>query len=140
MIDYYEQADPGCCLVCPDAYPGCLCYNCKCSKCVHYSGNDPDADIKNEETGGEICLLVLHWQHQKKQGQLKSEFKIHERINQTDKAVQCVLINKRTGGVSDKLFWVPISVVKDGYVQKWFADKEIRSEFKKDVKPQRKLV
>lgn len=140
MKDYYEFNDPGCCLICPDAHPGCLCYNCKCSKCVHYSGNDPDADVKNEDTGGEVCLLTLHWDDQRKRGRLKSEFKIHKKINQTEKATQCILINEKTGEVSNTLFWVPLSVVVDGYVQKWFADKEVRSKFKNDVKPQRKLV
>ena len=43
--DYYEESLEfgvgGCCLLCPDAYPGCLCYECKCCQCAHY-----DADLK----------------------------------------------------------------------------------------------
>lgn len=39
--DYYSLAKhlhkPGCCLFCKDAHPGCLCYDCKCMQCVHYS-------------------------------------------------------------------------------------------------------
>lgn len=139
MKDYFEIEDSGCCLHCPDAKPGCLCYNCKCSKCEHYSGNDPDADVKNEDTGGEICLLVIHWQWQKREGRKTSEFKIDEIIRQTEKAVQCTLINTKTGEVSDVLFWVPLSIIVKGRVPKWFADNEIRRKFKNEVEPQRKL-
>ena len=35
-MDYYALDDLGCCLICPDAYDGCLCYNCKCKKCDWY--------------------------------------------------------------------------------------------------------
>lgn len=34
--DYYELEDRGCCLLCKKAYPGCLCYSCKCKKCFWY--------------------------------------------------------------------------------------------------------
>lgn len=37
--DYYEEE--GCCLTCPDAYPGCLCPECCCRKCARY-----DVDLK----------------------------------------------------------------------------------------------
>lgn len=45
-IDFYDLclngADGGCCLVCPEAHPGCLCFECKCRKCFYYTydGND----------------------------------------------------------------------------------------------------
>lgn len=32
--EYYGEF--GCCLTCPKAHTGCLCYNCKCRKCLHY--------------------------------------------------------------------------------------------------------
>lgn len=143
MIDYYEIEDEGCCLHCPDAEPGCLCYNCKCSKCEHYSGNDPDADVKNEDTGGEICLLTLFWEQKRnrefEEGQLKSNFKINKTLRQTEKAIQCTLINIKTGEVSDTPFWVPLSVIVDNHVKVWFADKEVKLKFEGDVEPQRKL-
>ena len=35
--DYYrEPYNTGCCLKCPEAKPGCLCYSCKCKKCYWY--------------------------------------------------------------------------------------------------------
>jgi hypothetical protein len=36
MTDYYHIQDSGCCLICPNSYDGCLCYNCKCRKCDAY--------------------------------------------------------------------------------------------------------
>jgi hypothetical protein len=42
--DYYELKT-GCCLHCPKAHPGCLCYNCKCKSCYWYesamAGDNP---------------------------------------------------------------------------------------------------
>lgn len=143
MKDYYELEDHGCCLICEEGYEGCLCYNCKCSKCEHYSGNDPDADVKNEDTGGELCLLPLYWRHQKEKdwenGQLKSQFKIYKQLRQTEKAVQCLLIDTKTKAVSDVPFWVPLSVIENNHIKQWFADKEIKFKFKDGVKSQRKL-
>lgn len=52
-FDYYYEGDgSGCCLHCPNKYPGCLCYECKCTKCFWYSSPG--------ETGGDkgICDLV----------------------------------------------------------------------------------
>lgn len=53
MNDYYELAinhgDSGCCLVCDDAEPGCLCFGCKCTKCSRY-----DTDLKKCE----IAVLI----------------------------------------------------------------------------------
>ena len=60
--DYYEEV--GCCLTCPDAYPGCLCPECMCRKCARY-----DVDLKRcsiavvaqdkwENVGVEIEVVV----------------------------------------------------------------------------------
>lgn len=45
-FDYNEEADygyghdyygeDGCCLICSDSEEGCMCFGCKCRKCVHY--------------------------------------------------------------------------------------------------------
>jgi len=34
LEDYYDEE--GCCLTCEEAELGCLCYKCKCRKCIHY--------------------------------------------------------------------------------------------------------
>lgn len=41
--DYYEKE--GCCLTCPDAKDGCLCFDCKCTKCFHYTPNYGEGGI-----------------------------------------------------------------------------------------------
>jgi len=33
MVYYGED---GCCLTCPNAHLGCLCFNCRCRVCAHY--------------------------------------------------------------------------------------------------------
>lgn len=33
----YSCEDVGCCLNCPNSYEGCLCFDCKCSKCLYYT-------------------------------------------------------------------------------------------------------
>ena len=56
-LDYYEiysEGEPGihgCCLLCDDAKPGCLCYDCKCSKCCWYEF-DSDMGKVNCTFGG----------------------------------------------------------------------------------------
>ena len=40
-IDYYdeyieEDGIHGCCKLCDDAKDGCLCYDCRCTKCYWY--------------------------------------------------------------------------------------------------------
>jgi len=44
-IDYYDEylesdGIHGCCLLCDDARPGCLCYDCKCRKCYWYNKDE----------------------------------------------------------------------------------------------------
>ena len=53
--NYYDAEDPGCCLICPNSYDGCLCYECKCSKCSEY---EPEGDY--DEYGNEkgYCSLT----------------------------------------------------------------------------------
>jgi hypothetical protein len=47
-IDYYEKE--GCCMSCKDKAPGCLCYECKCKACFHYT---PPQRISNSSPSGE---------------------------------------------------------------------------------------
>jgi hypothetical protein len=42
--DYYEIEDSGCCLLCPDAHKGCLCFDCCCKKCYWYSSPGDNYD------------------------------------------------------------------------------------------------
>jgi len=42
----YSDDEEGCCLNCEYAKPGCLCYQCRCTKCFHYSSPEDSDDIK----------------------------------------------------------------------------------------------
>lgn len=53
------ECTQGCCLLCEDAYPGCLCFECKCKKCGWYISPED----WNEEKGK--CGLVLKWKKDK---------------------------------------------------------------------------
>lgn len=52
MMDYSSEPY-GCCLNCPNAHPGCLCFECKCTKCEHYI---PPCDWDGEHGKCDICL------------------------------------------------------------------------------------
>ena len=47
-IDYYQIEDLGCCLICPNAEPGCLCYSCKCTKCINYLNPEISGEYNEE--------------------------------------------------------------------------------------------
>lgn len=55
-INYYDEDDEGCCLICEDAEDGCLCYNCKCTRCFNYTP---------QEYGG-ICDLAYEFKQENK--------------------------------------------------------------------------
>jgi hypothetical protein len=53
VYDFYGEE--GCCLTCDEAEEGCLCYECKCRRCIHYV-QDYDWD---EEPIGHCDLTEL---------------------------------------------------------------------------------
>lgn len=59
-MTYDYSGDYGCCLNCEKAEPGCLCYECKCTQCIHY--------IPPEEWDGQKgkCGLCVHTKAEKK--------------------------------------------------------------------------
>jgi len=57
-IDYHRLKSRGCCLICPDAEPGCLCYDCMCTKCYHY--------YIGEDRNG-ICALAQKFKRENKE-------------------------------------------------------------------------
>lgn len=137
LLDYYELDDPGCCLICEDAYDGCLCFNCKCSKCSMYSENDPESE-SIDENGKRYCVLTYTFSYD---NQKLSTFKVHEISNRTNKAILCSIIDNNSKAVSENEFWIPFSVVnKENYIKNWFVEKELKNKFKKNQKPQRKLI
>jgi len=76
MIDYYAIDDPGCCLVCDYASPGCLCYDCKCSKCEWY----------NPSGHGRACGKVDDFEDERRQHKREQEYlgweRKHKRTDQ----------------------------------------------------------
>lgn len=42
MHDWFNSENNGCCLNCPDAIQGCLCFSCKCRQCYWYSASEYD--------------------------------------------------------------------------------------------------
>ena len=145
MEDYYELDDPGCCLICEDAFEGCMCYNCKCSKCEWYSANHPAGSESYDYVNGkEVCVLVdfLKAQKQEKweESQKKSKFKIDNILKSTEKAIKCTLINTNNNSVSETIFWIPLSVLsKDKFIKNWFVEKNIVKKFNDGIQRQRKL-
>jgi hypothetical protein len=137
--DYFELEDPGCCLICEDAEPGCLCYECKCSKCCWYSGNDFEVEEFTPD-GDRYCVLVDIMRNQRARKQ-SSKFKIHSRLGYTEKAVKCTIIDNMSNSLSENEFWIPLSVInKDNHIQSWFVDNKFIKNFKKGIRSQRKLM
>lgn len=60
--DYYDSEEDGCCLNCENAKDGCLCFECKCTKCYWYRKDD------NNENG--YCELPIIWKN-KRESKLK---------------------------------------------------------------------
>lgn len=85
-MDYYEEE--GCCLTCPDAYPGCLCFECKCRQCAHY-----DVDLKR-------CSIAVAAQDKWEQVSIE----IDEVVVETEKA-WCV-------GEEGNKVWIPKSMAQ----------------------------
>lgn len=76
----YSEENIGCCLNCPDAYPGCLCSDCCCKKCYWY--------CPPEEYDGENG-------HCDKTDHLKEERKKRFKEELTRKAYEKYLISKK---------------------------------------------
>jgi len=111
--DYFEEYSEdeicGCCLCCPKAEDGCLCTDCKCTKCYWY---EFDEDI-NEGS----CGLACSWKSERREGNRYSELQI-KNITQTSNKAYFGQI-----GFSS-LIWIPKSVVNSkGFVKKWFVNK-----------------
>jgi len=55
IVDYYEEEDPGCCLLCEGAEEGCLCYDCKCTQCSNHREGEGEG-----ESG--YCVVAQEWE------------------------------------------------------------------------------
>ena len=66
----YSDDDYGCCLNCEDAEDGCLCYDCKCTKCYYYSKPD-DFNVDSEGNMVGSCDIATQTKNESK---IKKEF------------------------------------------------------------------
>lgn len=143
LEDYYELEDPGCCLICDDAEEGCLCRNCKCSKCEHYSGNDPETALEYTDEGKRWCRLVEDWEDERQKkfavGKESSSYQVNTILRESEKAVYCTL--KKGNQISNSCLWIPRSVLSSKlFIDNWFVEKEdIKKLFNEGVESQSKL-
>lgn len=104
LQDNQIPGERGCCLLCDDAEPGCLCTDCLCSKCYWYS----------YYRGEGYCDLAEEF---KIYNNSSSDYKIHNVKKESKKSFFCQV------GMSN-FCWVPKSVVDvDGFVTNWFVKK-----------------
>ena len=79
MQEYCEDFsdDEGCCLICPDAEPGCLCYECKCTKCYWYS--EPELYLEYDDGYPKgVCDLKIIYKKENKRKREKKEKELKE--------------------------------------------------------------
>lgn len=86
-VDYYEEGG-GCCLHCSNAYKGCLCYECKCTKCYWYSSPESVASDKG------WCDKVSELKEENKR-KIKEYYEKQEELNY-NKFKELQEINKNT--------------------------------------------
>ena len=120
MEDWYEimlengVGEHGCCILCDDAEPGCLCYTCKCRQCVHYEADDGFGDG--------YCTLADEW----RSNPIKPDthYKIGQLERETDKAVLATIIKLPQKILLSTKYWIPKSIIIDKfYVPRWFSKK-----------------
>jgi len=125
-IDWYEEISnsyledtekSGCCLLCASAEDGCLCYNCKCRKCLHY-----EIEIIGEKG---FCLIASETIFEKnKEFELGKKFSKHK-IFDIKQTTEKAYLAKIKGLIEDKEIWIPRSVLdSENYVQLWFLWKK----------------
>jgi len=108
-IDYYERYSMeypeirGCCLCCPDSESECLCFDCKCTKCMWYENYEGDG----------WCEIASD------RKTYYSEYSNEQIRNVTQCSNKAVF-----GQIGNKIGWVPISAINnEGYVKKWIVNK-----------------
>ena len=89
-IDYsLLQQGNGCCLNCANAYDGCLCFECKCSKCLWYLSPEENDGIKGKCELPKRNLII---QQRRKNREFKELLRYNKEIE--------FIINKKKGVIS----------------------------------------
>ena len=72
----YSTEEFGCCLSCEDSKQGCLCYECKCTQCYHYT--NPDESFCHDNEGNEkgVCDIAIsnHLKKREKEKRISEHF------------------------------------------------------------------
>ena len=63
----YSDSEDGCCLNCEDAETGCLCYDCKCTKCFHYTPPDESGEFDEDGFEKGVCDITVQAKFKAKQ-------------------------------------------------------------------------
>jgi hypothetical protein len=84
--DYYELSEIeqdfiGCCLYCEDAEPGCLCYQCRCTKCLHYTPPDESGETNEEGEEKGSCDLARSWKEARRKKREENK-KVYAEMNE----------------------------------------------------------
>ena len=136
MEDWYEimletgVGEHGCCLLCDDAKPGCLCPRCKCKRCVHYEEDDG--------VGGGYCTLA----DELRANPIKPDvhYKIVQLEIETGKAVLATIIKLPQKTLLSNKYWIPKSIIIGNfYVPRWFSKKTFteRISYQSNLNPRR---
>lgn len=56
-LNYDYSNRDGCCLSCPNKKPGCLCYECKCTKCYWYRSKEEGYNSPSKSNQNGFCAL-----------------------------------------------------------------------------------
>ena len=122
MTDWYEimlengVGEHGCCLLCDDAKPGCLCYDCKCTQCLHYEIDD---------ISGGYCTMTDELRNASRS--IDKRYKIAQYDIETDKAILASIVVVRAKKLLPDKFWIPKSIIIYRiYVPRWFAEKTFK--------------
>lgn len=85
--NYYKLENNGCCLICSESQPGCLCYDCCYKECFHYS--------KNQWTEKGYCDLVKTLKEEGKKewreyytAKEKKEIEYSQKLNAHNKVIE----------------------------------------------------
>jgi hypothetical protein len=109
MLSVYQEV-PGCCLTCPDARPGCLCFECNCKKCLWYSAPE------EWEEKGKCDLVPILKERGKKQARLKY-------------LISAFLEQKKRIKLAHQDFQRAEEVKKNGGVQSWYSCQSCQKNF-----------
>lgn len=86
------EINQGCCLNCSESHEGCLCYDCKCTKCLWYSPPQENDEIKGSCDYKEVL-----------KERRKEEYKKKLKKQEEERKIKLNILNKQNLEISKKL-------------------------------------